>query len=65
MSEESQFFLREIPNKPPPPYKSPTKKKALADMPYTSDEIHKIILTLESAILMALRNTILNKGTII
>lgn len=45
MSEEVQFFLREIPNKPPPPYKSPTKNKALIDTPYTSDEIHKIVLS--------------------
>lgn len=43
MSEEAQFFLREIPNKPPPPYKSPTKKKAISDLPYTFDEIHKIV----------------------
>ncbi|VVC25630.1 Hypothetical protein CINCED_3A023348 [Cinara cedri] len=41
LSEET---LREIPNKPPPPYKSPTKKKALSDIPYTFDEIHKIVL---------------------
>lgn len=45
MSEEVQFFLREIPNKPPPPYKSPTKIKALIDIPYTSDEVHNIVLT--------------------
>ncbi|XP_003241790.1 centrosome-associated protein 350-like [Acyrthosiphon pisum] len=45
MSEEVQFFLREIPNKPPPPYKSPTKNKALIDIPYTSDEVHEIVLT--------------------
>ncbi|KAL4132206.1 hypothetical protein QTP88_009408 [Uroleucon formosanum] len=45
MSEEAQFFLREIPNKPPPPYKSPTKNKALIDIPYTSDEVHEIVLT--------------------
>lgn len=44
MSEETQFFIREIPNKPPPPYKSPTKKKALFDMPYSSTEIHEIVL---------------------
>lgn len=44
MSEETQFFLREIPNKPPPPYKSPTKKKALVDMSYSSNEIHEIVL---------------------
>lgn len=44
MSEDVQIFLREIPNKPPPPYKSPTKIKSLIDMPYTCDEIHKIVL---------------------
>lgn len=44
MTEDVQIFLREIPNKPPPPYKSPTKIKSLVDMPYTSEEMHKIVL---------------------
>lgn len=44
LSEGAQVFLREIPSKPPPPYKSPTKKKVLDDVPYTTDEIHEIIL---------------------
>jgi len=44
LSEEVQFF-REIPNKPPPPYKSPTKNKTLIDIPYTSDEVQEIVLT--------------------
>lgn len=44
-SDESQFFLREIPNKPPPPYKSPTKKKALADIPCSSDTVKQIVQT--------------------
>lgn len=48
MSEESQFFLREIPNKPPPPYKSPTKYKSFVDMPYTSNEIREIVLAAAS-----------------
>lgn len=44
MTEDVEIFLREIPNKPPPPYKSPTKIKSLVDMPYTSDEMFKIVL---------------------
>lgn len=43
MSDEAQFPLRDIPNKPPPPYKSPTKKKALTDMSYSSDAVQQIV----------------------
>lgn len=60
MVEEPQFFLREIPNKPPPPYKSPTKKKGLVDIPYTSDEIHKIIVIAASQLYNNHQNTISN-----
>lgn len=48
MTEKTQFVQRNIPIKPPPPYKSPTKKKSLADISYTSDEIYKIVLTAAS-----------------
>lgn len=60
MSEEAQFFLREIPNKPPPPYKSPTKKKSLVDIPYTSDEVHKIILVAASQLYKNSQNSMPN-----
>lgn len=48
MTEKTQFVQRNIPVKPPPPYKSPTKKKSLADIPYTPDEMYKIVLTAAS-----------------
>lgn len=60
MSEEAQFFLREIPNKPPPPYKSPTKSTSIIDMPYTSDEIHKIVLTAANQIFNGSQSSLSN-----
>lgn len=60
MSEEVQFFLREIPNKPPPPYKSPTKNKALIDVPYTSDEVHKMVLTAANQVFNGSQSALLN-----
>lgn len=44
MSKGSQLFFREIPNKPPPPYKSPTKNKAFVNMPSIPNKIHEIVL---------------------
>ncbi|XP_025202491.1 centrosome-associated protein 350-like [Melanaphis sacchari] len=60
MSEETQFFLREIPNKPPPPYKSPTKIKSILDIPYTSDEVHKIVLTAANQLFNGSQNSLSN-----
>lgn len=60
MSEEAQFFLREIPNKPPPPYKSPTKKKAISDLPYTFDEIHTIVFKAASKLFNNPQNSLLD-----
>lgn len=48
ISEKSKLFLQKIPNEPPPPYKSPTKKEALVDIPYTQDEISEIVLAAAS-----------------
>ncbi|XP_050434945.1 uncharacterized protein LOC126842108 isoform X1 [Adelges cooleyi] len=45
MSDEDRFYLRQIPNKPPPPYKSPTKTTAMpaVDLPYTTEEVHQLV----------------------
>lgn len=42
MAKEPLLFLREIPNKPPSPYKSPTKNKLFVNIPSVSNKIHEI-----------------------
>jgi len=50
------LFLQKIPNEPPPPYKSPTKKKAPVDVSYTPNEICKIVFTAASQLFNDFQN---------
>ncbi|XP_050538333.1 putative uncharacterized protein DDB_G0282133 isoform X2 [Daktulosphaira vitifoliae] len=45
LAEKTQYFIRQIPNKPPPPYKSPNNmiSTVLIDKQYSTKEIHNLI----------------------